>query len=295
MKKILITGAKGQLGRALNNVLMQEDIFIILNTDLNDSFDYKLGNIIKLDIADYDMVSKVVTDFKPDVIINCAAHTAVDLCETDQENAYKINVIGPKNLAIVAHKLSSKLVQISTDYVFDGISSVPYTEDVQGNPQSVYARTKYEAEKNVMHYNSNNIIIRTAWMYGEGKNFVKTMLKLAETNSSIKVINNQFGTPTSADIVAKMIIYLIRRDDTYGIYHGTCEGSTNWYDFAIEIFRLAKKNINVIPIKSSEFPAVAKRPSYSILENKRLKEETDFQFTEWKDELKKYIITLKLS
>ncbi len=288
MNKILITGAMGQLGRALNKALLEHNNYQVYNTDVDENTDEFLGEVHNLDITNFEMVEKTLNLFMPDVIINCAAHTAVDLCETDKVNAYKINVEGPKNLAIAADRICSKLVQISTDYVFDGLTTIPYTEEMKVNPQSVYGLTKYEGEKVVMQYCSKSFIVRTAWMYGEGKNFLKTMLRLSENNKEIKVIDDQIGTPTSAKEVARLILFLIETDK-YGIYHGTCEGSTSWYKFACEIFNLAQKETIVKPIKSSEYHVVAKRPAYSVLENKRLKDETNFLFTDWQEELNNYM------
>ena len=293
MAKILITGAMGQLGRALNKILLETENYEIYNTDIKKNTDEFIGDINSLDITDSKMVEKTFNEFKPDVIVNCAAYTAVDLCETDQANAYRINVEGPKNLAIAAQNINCKIVQISTDYVFDGMATTPYTEEMQGNPQSIYGLTKYEAEEIVMQFCSKSFIIRTAWMYGDGKNFVKTMLRLSECNNEIKVVDDQFGTPTSAKEVARLIAYLIETD-AFGIYHGTCQGSTNWYEFATEIFKLSQRKIFVKPIKSSEFPVAAKRPTYSVLENKRLTDETDFIFADWHEELSHYIISLDL-
>lgn len=291
MKKILITGAMGQLGRALNKLLVNSNDYEIYNTDTKKDVDVSLGKVYSLDITDFEAARKIINDFGPNVIINCAAHTAVDLCETDKDNAYIINVEGPKNLAIISEKLNAKMVQISTDYIFDGNSTIPYTEEIIGNPQSFYAKTKYEAEKEVMQYCSRSYIIRTGWMYGEGNNFIKTMLKLSQEKKEISVVSDQTGTPTSAREVARLILFLIETEK-YGIFHGTCEGSTNWYEYAVEIFKLAKKDILVKPIKSKIYPSAAKRPAFSVLENKRLKSETDFIFSHWYDELKNYMSSM---
>lgn len=293
MKKILVTGAMGQLGRALNKLLKNNNDYMIYNTDTKKVSDASLGNVYSLDITNYETANEIIKDFNPDVIINCAAHTAVDLCETDKDNAYKINVEGPKNLAIISEKLNAKMVQISTDYIFDGSAAIPYTEEIKGNPQSVYAKTKYEAEKVVMQYCTRSYIIRTGWMYGEGNNFIKTMLKLSEEKKEISVVEDQIGTPTSAKEVARLIIFLIETDK-YGIFHGTCEGSTSWYQYAVEIFKLANKDIIVRPIKSSDYHSAAKRPTFSVLENKRLKNETEFRFSNWYDELKVFMKSMNI-
>lgn len=291
MTKILITGSMGQLGRAINNTISNNMDYDIYNTDIIEYTDLKLGNISKLDITNLNEVYNFFDTVKPNIIINCAAHTAVDLCETDQINAYRINVEGPKNLAFMAERFNSTLVQISTDYIFDGKASVPYTEEMIGNPLSIYAYTKYEAEKVVTNYCKKNFIIRTAWLYGEGKNFVNSMLKLMNTQNVIKVVNDQYGTPTSADEVARLINYLLTTD-SFGIYHGTCEGSTNWYEFASKIFQLIGKDISVIPIETSEYPSAAIRPKYSVLENKRLNNETEFKFINWDEALQDYLMNL---
>lgn len=290
MKKILITGSKGQLGRALNRYMESfSDIkYNLHNTDIEEIVDKYLGRIHCLDITNNESVEKMILLNRPDVVVNCAAHTSVDLCETDRENAYKINVDGPRNIAIACEKIGAKMVHISTDYIFDGKSSTPYTEEMTGNPLSYYGKTKYESEHVVMQHSSKSYIIRTGWMYGEGNNFVKTMLRLSESNKEINVVCDQYGTPTSARQVAKLICYLIETEQ-YGIYHGTCEGSTNWYDYATEIFKLSNKTAKVNPIKTSEYKSAAKRPLYSVLENKRLKQETNFTFANWHDELKEYI------
>lgn len=286
MKKILITGANGQLGRELNQFFTgHADGIEILNTAV---MPIEEKNIVAMDITDVQQTRNVITDFMPDVIINCAAHTAVDICESDKENAYKINAIGPKNLSLVAKEISAILVQVSTDYVFDGNSMKPYTEESPTNPQSVYGETKLAGEKFVEEICDKYFIIRTAWLYGDGKNFVKTMLRLAESQEEVRVVSDQYGTPTSAKELAKMIIYLINFD-YYGIYHGTCEGSGSWADFAREIFKQAKKNTKVIPITTKEYPTPAKRPAYSILENKRLKELGGFTMKDWKDALTEYM------
>ena len=282
--KILITGANGQLGRELNRLLVKEKGVTILNTGVTPDG----GNIISMDITDFNQTLDVVLDFNPDYIINCAAFTAVNLCESEKEKAYQINGIGPKNLSIVSKEISAVLVQISTDYVFDGSSREPYTEESAVNPQSVYGKTKLAGEKFVEEICDKYFIIRTAWLYGEGSNFVNTMLNLSKTQEEVRVVLDQFGTPTSTRELAKMILYLMGTDH-YGLYHGTCEGSTCWADFAKEIFRQSGKNTKVIPVTTKEYPTPAKRPAYSVLENKKLKELGGFTMKEWKDAFTEYM------
>lgn len=238
------------------------------------------------------MVLNYVRAEKPDAIINCAAFTAVDACETNVDAAYKINAIGPRNLSIAATDVGAKLMHISTDYVFAGNSSSPYIEFDTPNPQSMYGMTKLAGENFVKEFATDYFIIRTAWLYGDGKNFAKTMLRLAETHDVIKVVNDQIGSPTSAAELAKMIAYLLPTDN-YGLFHGTCEGICSWADFTNEIFRLAGKSTTVDAVTTMQYmeehPESAKRPAYSVLENYMLKLTTDFQMADWKDAIASYI------
>ncbi len=288
-RRIVITGACGQLGRALNQVLKERCDLTVINTDMGEPTAYCP---IILDITNSVAVMNLVQDVNPEIIINCAAHTAVDLCESDRERAYQINATGPKNLAAAADAMDAKLIHISTDYVFDGEGNTPYTEDAVPNPKSVYGTTKLAGEEFVKSLCKKYNIVRTAWLYGEGKNFVKAMLALAEKNSEIKVVNDQYGSPTSALELARAIAFLIDKDDS-GIYHGTCEGRTSWYEFAIEIFRLAGKKVVVKPITTEEYPTPARRPKYSVLENKKLKE-AGYTMKHWKEALKEYMEQYKI-
>ena len=282
MKKIIVTGCNGQLGRAINQIYENSTEFECVNTD-----------VAELDITNIDAVTKMVAEVKPYAIINCAAHTNVDACETDVDNAYKINAIGPRNLSIAATQNQAKMIHISTDYVFGGDATSPYLEFDSTGPKSMYGKTKLAGEKFVKEFAKEHFIIRTAWLYGDGKNFVKTMLRLAETNDKVRVVCDQYGSPTSAIELAKAIAYLLPTDN-YGLFHGTCEGSTNWADFTKEIFRLAGKNTLVEAISSEEYSAnasatVAPRPSYSILENYMLKLTTNHMFAQWEDAIAEYI------
>ena len=278
MKKVLITGCNGQLGRALNTLLADKKDIEIINTDVD-----------TLDICNAEQVSALVQKEQPDTIINCAAHTAVDKCETDQENAARINALGPKNLAAAAKENDAQIVQVSTDYVFDGNTKKPYVETDTPCPQSVYGSTKLDGEKAVMEITDKYYIVRTAWLYGDGNNFVKTMLRLAKERDTITVVNDQFGSPTSAMELGRMILHIVDSGQ-YGIYHATCEGITNWYDFAKTIFTLAKSNVNLVPVTTAEYPAsVAKRPAYSVLENAKLNSQGSYRMKQWEDALKEYM------
>ena len=250
------------------------------------------GLVQAVDITDEAAVRNAVEAFRPDIIINCAAMTAVDLCETEQEKAYQINALGPKYLALAAERWGAKLVHISTDYVYDGMKDKPYVETDETKPLSVYGKTKLEGELFVQKHCQRSFILRTAWVYGEGKNFVRTMLRLAEAGNPIRVVKDQFGSPTSAAELAKVVLFLMETD-SYGIYHATCEGSASWYDFALAIFELAGKAVQVTAIPSSEYKTPAKRPSYSVLENKALKEGHSYDMKHWTDAIAEYMKSMK--
>ena len=275
--KILITGSKGQLGLELVKQLKIKGLYKIIDTDRDE-----------LDIVDIDNVNEFILSSKPDVVINCAAHTAVDLCETDIDNAYKINAIGPRNLAIACEKINAKFVQVSTDYVFDGNIDRPYREDDNTCQNSIYGSSKLMGEKFTKEFCSRYFIVRTAWLYGEGNNFVRTMLKLSETNKEINVVNDQFGSPTSTVDLAKAIIELIHTEH-YGTYHGTCEGKCSWYDFAQKIFEISNIDIKVNPVTSEEYKRPAPRPAYSVLDNFMLKLVGLNSFRNWEDALIEYL------
>lgn len=277
MKKILITGSNGQLGRALNREYEGEQVQIV-NTD-----------VPQLDITDLDAVLCLVRTEQPDIIMNCGAMTAVDLCESEYEKAFCINAVGPRNLAIASRETGAKLFQISTDYVFSGDADTPYVETDRPDPQNVYGSTKLAGEQFVKDFADRYFIIRTAWLYGEGKNFVGTMLRLAETNDTVRVVSDQVGSPTSAVQLAKMM-HRLEPTDNYGVFHGTCEGQCSWADFAAEIFRQAGKQTKVERITTREFGAAAKRPAYSVLDNQMLRLTTDMQMQHWQDALRVYLM-----
>lgn len=276
-KKIIVTGCNGQLGRAINKQYENDSQIELVNTD-----------VAELDITNIGDVMEFVTGIQPYGIINCAAHTGVDACETDADNAYRINAIGPRNLSIAATKTGAKMIHISTDYVFEGNGTKPYIEFDQVNPQGMYGATKLAGENFVKEFAKDYFIIRTAWLYGDGKNFVKTMLRLSETNDTVRVVGDQFGTPTSTKELAKMIAYLLPTEN-YGLFHGTCEGACSWADFTKEIFRIAKKATKVQAITTAEYPTPAVRPAYSVLENYMLKLTTDFKFATWQDAIEEYL------
>ena len=286
MKKILLTGCNGQLGRAIQKEY--GDTVEFLRTDFIDA-----EGITRLDISDIDQVMNFARAEKPDAIINCAAFTNVDGCETNEDAAFKANAIGPRNLAIASRETGAKLIHVSTDYVFEGNGTCPYVESDTPNPVSAYGRTKLAGEQFVRDFADRYFILRTAWLYGDGKNFVKTMLGAAQSRDEVSVVCDQKGSPTSAVELAKMIHFL-EPTENYGIFHATCEGDTNWAEFTEEIYRKAGLSTKVNHLTSEEYaamnPAAANRPKYSILENRMLKLTTDkFMMADWHDALDYYL------
>ena len=280
MKKIIVTGCNGQLGRAVILFFKDNKDISFVNTDVGE-----------LDITNIDKVMELAREVQPYAIINCAAHTGVDACETEYDKAFKINAIGPRNLSIAARETGAKLMHISTDYVFDGKGTRPYVETDATNPQGAYGSTKLAGENFVKDFADRYFILRTAWLYGDGKNFAKTMLRLSETNEKVRVVGDQFGSPTSASELTKAINALLFTEN-YGMFHATCEGSCSWAEFAREVFRLAGKTTKVEAITTEEFGAPAPRPAYSILENRMFKLTTDFMFADWHDAIAEYMKTL---
>ena len=262
-----------------------------INTDVVEG-----EGVSSLDITDVAAVLAFVRQTKPDVIVNCAAHTNVDKCEEQWDLAYKINAIGPRNLSIAATEAGAKLIHVSTDYVFAGDGTRPYTEFDPVEPNSAYGKTKLEGERFVQQFARNYFIVRTAWLYGDGKNFAKTMLRLSETHDKVSVVCDQIGSPTSALELARMIRAL-EPTENYGLFHGTCEGYCSWADFAREVFRLAGKDTEVEYITTEEYqrrnPASAKRPAYSVLENYMLKLTGDYRMADWKDAVAEYMKDIK--
>ena len=277
MNKIIVTGVNGQLGRAVTIEYSGRSDFELVNTD-----------VAELDITDIDAVQSFVREIKPYAIINCAAHTNVDACETQVDLAYRINAIGPRNLAIAARENDAKLMHISTDYVFDGHGNKPYIEFDATGPQSVYGASKLAGENMVKQFGEKFYIVRTAWLYGDGKNFARTMMRLSEDRDEIKVVNDQVGSPTSARELAKCVVSLLDTDN-FGLFHGTCEGDCSWADFATEVLRLAGSKTKIVPITSEEYGAPANRPNYSILDNYMLRLTGGYTFADWHDAIEVYM------
>lgn len=256
--KILISGYKGMLGSDLIKILEAENEHELILTGVDE-----------LDITNFDEAISVLKEEKPEIIINVAAYTDVDGCETNRELAYNVNSLGPKNLAIAANEIGIKLLHISTDHVFSGNDSNPYNETDKTYPQNYYGETKLQAENFIQENMDGYFIIRTAWLYGiNGKNFVKTMLEFGKNHDEIAVINDQHGSPTFTKDLALAISEVIKTDK-YGIYHVTNEGTCTWYEFTKYIFKIANINIDVKPVPTEEYPTPAKRPNYSVLSNEK--------------------------
>ena len=275
--KILITGCKGQLGIELSNQLAGNKEIQLIETDIHN-----------LDISSEKQVFDLITSEKPQVIINCAAYTNVDACEANENTAFTVNAVGARNLSAAAYHIGSKILQVSTDYVFDGSGYTPKREFDKTNPSSVYGRSKELGEILVRQTNPRHFIVRTAWLYGQGNNFVRTMLKLAIEKNEISVVNDQFGSPTSTVDLARSIINLVNTN-SFGTYHGTCEGQCSWYDFAKRIFEIKGLDIKVIPITSEELNRPAPRPKYSVLDNFMLKLIGLNTFRNWEEAIKEYL------
>ena len=278
--KILITGSNGMLGNDLIEVL-KDNHELILTTSKS------------LDITDKNHVIDFICENKPDIVINSAAYTNVDGCEENQETACMINGEGVKNLALGCSKINCPLVHISTDYVFKGESTVPWIEDDETGPISIYGKSKLKGEEAILEILDKFFIIRTAWLYGiNGGNFPKTMLELAKNHSEITVVYDEVGTPTYTLDLAEAISQLIETD-YYGIYHITNSGSCSWCEFAKYIFEVAEKDVKVIPVTASEFARPAPRPHYSVLENKKWVDNGFKPLRNYKEAVKEYIELIK--
>lgn len=280
---VLVTGANGQLGSELR---MLNDEFLIFN--------YKcfFTTSQDLDITDFKAVANYIKDNQINIIINCAAYTAVDKAESDEKNADLINHLAVKNLATISKENNIKLIHISTDYVFDGKAHMPYAEEDKTNPNSVYGKTKLDGERAMIEIDpANSIIIRTSWVYSSfGANFVKTMLRLGKEKKELIVIYDQVGTPTYARDLAKAILKILNDEclilnEKVEIYNYSNEGVLSWYDFAKEIMRMAKLTCHVKPIETKDYPTPATRPHYSLLNKSKIKSAFNLEIPYWKDSL----------
>lgn len=275
--KVLVTGVKGQLGYDVVNELEKRG-HTAVGTDVDN-----------MDITNPELVEKTLDEVRPDAVIHCAAYTAVDAAEDNVELCRRINAEGTKNIAVVCEKLDIKMMYISTDYVFNGEGENFWEPDDVREPLNVYGQTKYEGELEVEKHVGKFFIVRIAWVFGvNGKNFIKTMLRLGENNTTIKVVNDQVGSPTYTYDLARLLVDMIETDK-YGRYHATNEGLCTWYEFAKEIFRQAGMDVEVVPVTSDEFPSKAKRPHNSRISKEKLTEAGFERLPAWQDALERYL------
>jgi dTDP-4-dehydrorhamnose reductase len=291
--KLLITGARGQLGRQIKSIIVnsQSELGKINEIYFNAAIEY--ADSSKLNITNLKEVINFIDKFKPDIIINCAAYTNVDKCEADSENAFKVNALGPRNLAIAAEKVGAKLLHVSTDYVYNGTGNVPFKEYDIPQPVSVYGKTKLMGEQYVRECCSKYFIIRTSWLYGKfGDNFVYTIMNMAKEKENLYVVNDQTGNPTNAEDLAHHILKVILTEE-YGIYHCTGKGECSWYDFACYIVKYSGIKCTINPVDYSNLDRKAKRPEYSSLDCMMLRLGIGYEMREWHEALKKFIDNVK--
>lgn len=281
---VLVTGSSGQLGQSLQFI---EDKYPEIKFHFYDSS--------KLNITDLENCNTVFSEMKPDYCINAAAYTAVDKAETDAEKAHLVNVIGAENLAKACKDFDVVLLHVSTDFVFDGNASKPYTEEDIPNPTGVYGQTKLDGEKAIQAIWEKHFIVRTSWVYSQfANNFMKTMIRLGNEKDSLSVVNDQIGTPTNAVDLAEVLIKIIlfseknAQVNNYGIYNFSNEGECSWYDFAKEIFKANNIEIDLKPIPTSDYPTPAERPKYSVLDKTKIKKNFGLEINNWKWPLQNY-------
>ena len=284
MKKILVTGANGQLGQSLQKLSQKEKDFQFLFTDSE-----------TLDITNKEEVLNFFWQNEPDVCINAAAYTAVDLAETDTEKAFLVNADGTENLALACAEYNAQFIHVSTDYVFDGTNNLEYTEEDFTNPLGVYGASKLAGEELALEANPCTIILRTSWVYSEfGKNFVKTMLSLFATKEELNVVADQYGQSTNATDLAEAILTIVKTEKkTPGIFNFSNEGKISWYDFAQKIAELSGSKIKINPIVTSQYPTPAKRPQNSTLDLSKIKSTYHINIKPWEESLAKTIQLLK--
>jgi len=287
MAVILVTGSAGQLGSEIRAASVNYQGYEFVFTDID-----------ALDITSEEAVKAAVDEINPDWIINCVAYNFVDKAETDKDTAFKVNSLAPGLLAEAARGSEAKLIHVSTDYVFDGIASVPYNENSPTNPQTVYGRSKLEGELNALRHHGT-MVIRTAWLYSSyGKNFVKTIIKNGREKEELRVVFDQTGTPTYAADLAEAVLHIvsmvIRNQKTFiaGLYHYSNEGVCSWYDFATEIVSSAGLDCRVVPILSGEFSSAAKRPAFSVLDKTKIKENYGIVIPHWRASMEKCVSLL---
>ncbi len=276
-QKILVTGAKGQLGTEMVKLLKEMKYEV-----------YGYGRA-ELDITDFQQVKNVIDHIRPNIVIHAAAYTKVDAAESEPDQTFLVNAYGTRNVTVASEHIGAKLVYISTDYVFDGTANVPYNEFAFTNPINVYGKSKLAGEQFVRDLHSKFFIIRTSWVYGKhGNNFVKTMLKLAQEQKQLFVVDDQIGCPTYAVDLVSCIFQLIQTEK-YGVYHISNSGHCSWYEFAKAIFEEANVNIVVNPCKTKDYPRPARRPPYSVLDHMALRLNGFKELRHWREALKEFI------
>lgn len=282
--KILVTGAGGQLGKELEQLAAT-----------NPSLEFVFLTRDEFPIDDEKKLQSIFATYQPDFLINCAAYTAVDKAESEKEAAFRINADAVALLATSCKENNTRFLHISTDYVFDGTSTVPYKENATTNPQTVYGASKLKGEKLALQHNPETIIIRTSWVYSAfGKNFVKTMLRLFDEKESVNVVNDQFGSPTYAADLAEAILHIILSGHWKpGIYHFSNNGIVSWFDFAQRIKSLSGSPCKVNPIPTSSYPTPAKRPAYSVLDNSSIQQTYGIKKKGWEQSLSACLLKMK--
>lgn len=277
MKKILVIGGNGQLGNCLRKIA----------GDYSGNYNFHFTDSDTLDITDASAVEDYFDDFKPDFCINASAYTAVDLAESENEKAFAVNAYGVGNLAVTCKKMGTVLIHVSTDYVFDGETNIPYGEDDFTNPAGVYGASKRKGEELALELNPKTVILRTSWLYSEfNKNFVKTMLNLFETKDELSIVADQFGQPTNANDLAEAIMNIIETEPKqYGIFHFSNYPETTWYNFACKIAELSGAGIKLNPITTEEYPTPAKRPARSTMSLDKIEEVYKIQPKYWEHSL----------
>lgn len=287
-QKLVITGASGQLGSEFSKILKTSNCELGSLSERFKNCEVFALSSADLNVCNFNSVLKTIETIEPFCVVNCAAFTKVDLCETKQHEAFKVNALGARNLAMACNRVGARLVQISTDYVFDGKASKPYDESSLINPQSVYGKSKALGEFYVRNFCKKWFIVRTSWLYGQvGKNFVKTIAKLAKSRGKLKVVADQFGCPTNVSDLAFSVCNLIETDE-FGVYHGSGNGICSWHEFAQEIVNCFGIEAEVEPCLTSEFELPAKRPKFSAMRNLMFELTTGDCFRHWKQALKSY-------
>lgn len=275
--KVLVTGSHGMFGKDIANLLREKGIKV---TDIPHE---------ELDVTHEDDVLRLVLKLKPDIIINCAAFTDVDRCESESKMAYMVNAIGPKNIAIAAKRCDTKIVQISTNFVFDGNSNIPYSEKDLPNPLSEYGKSKLDGEKNIQNISDVFLIVRTSWLFGRnGTNYVEKMIELAEKNKELFIVNDEISSPTYTIDLA-VALWILIENKCEGIFHVANEGSCSRYEWSRKIFEIMGYNINIHPIDSSQYKRPAKVPLRSILNCQKLTAVTGFRMRHWEEALEAYL------